>query len=231
MHAEFPTSTPNVTKAIEIVKTIEEHINAKITDVIASGDNGIVSKCNNGTVLKFTIDKYEAILWHKIKRNKSQNLHGIVNVHWVAQLFSSSQKDSIIYAVNVDYVANDLTSRQVKLIRTATKNAYDSYSNHSGDSRNSYVYNRTLKLVKEFQKLADVDDKFKYIPELIIDLADKYDSYIYDLHPMNFKVNSEGMVVLIDPSIPDIYGVDENVHKLVYEDISKFDISCCVVLY
>lgn len=205
-----------------IVKTIENKINTKIIKIIAQGDNGIVCKCDNATVLKFTIDKNEAILWSKIKGEETP---GLAEVYWVAQIFSPEQEDSIVYAINVAYVAQDINDKQRDLINQARKQAYAKYSTYKG---NSYTYNRTIKLVQEFENIAEIDKSFKLIPQLIINLADKYDSYIYDLHPGNFKVNNEGMVILIDPSVPDIFSVNNTMEQVVYEE---FKYTCQVVLY
>lgn len=222
LNQEFPTSTPPVTKTAEIVKIVETRINTKIKQVIAKGDNGIVCVCQNGTILKFTIDENEAKLWSKIKGN---NVPGLAEVYWVAQIFSPEQDTSIIYAINVAYIANDINQQQHDLINQARKSAYDQYSKYKGQS---YTQNRTIKLVQEFEKIAEIDKSFQLIPELIINLADEYDSYIYDLHPGNFKVNDEGMVILIDPSVPDIFNVNNTMEQVVYEE---FKYTCQVVLY
>jgi len=43
--------------------------------------------------------------------------------------------------------------------------------------------------------------------------------FIYDVQPDNFRLNSNGDVILVDPSVPDLVGDLKNPQELLYEHV------------
>lgn len=69
----------------------------------------------------------------------------------------------------------------------------------------------------QFEDLAEQDPAYTLIPDLLADLADKHQAYIYDLRADNFKTNTNGQIILIDPSVPDLLGTKTNPQKILFE--------------
>ncbi len=69
----------------------------------------------------------------------------------------------------------------------------------------------------QFEDLAEQDPAYQLIPDLLADLADKHQAYIYDLRADNFKTNNDGKIILIDPSVPDLLGTNTHPQKILFE--------------
>lgn len=211
---------PNPDRYIKIWNTAFEHFNEEAERYLGSGDNGIAFVTKDQKVVKFTIDRNEAMLWNRLKNN---HVDGIAKVDDIIKLSSSKNGDTYIYIIKVEYVARDLNRRQSELVRSALSDSNKDVKSYH--TKHEHINDRALRLVNSFEKIAELDDTFSYIPDLIMDIADKHGGYIYDLKPDNFKVDSDGKAVLIDPSVPDLVGDIKNVEKLLFENFS-LDFDC-----
>ena len=193
----------------------------KLVDYIGAGDNGIVFLTDTNEVVKFTIDKQEAYLWHRLK---GKELSGITGLRDVMNLSSSTKGDSVVYVIKAEYAPNPITAEQESLIRSAKSKAEAEMKRRVTQVRNNeissdqYIEFRTLSLISEFQKIAEIDDSLDLLPDMLIDLADKFGSHIYDLQPANFRQDVKGKVILIDPSVPDLVGIVEKPTELQFEN-------------
>ncbi len=193
----------------------------KLIDYIGAGDNGIVFLTNTSEVVKFTIDKQEAYLWHRLK---GKELSGITGLRDVINLSSSTKGDSVAYVIKAEYAPNPITAEQESLIRSAKSKAEAEMKRRVTQVRNDeissdqYIEFRTLSLISEFQKIAEIDDSLDLLPDMLIDLADKFGGHIYDLQPANFRQDVKGKVILIDPSVPDLVGIVEKPTELQFEN-------------
>lgn len=181
---------------------------------LGSGDNGIAFVTKANKVVKFTIDKNEAILWNRIKNSE---IPGIAKVDEILRLSSSSKGDTYIYVMKVEYVAKDLNSKQSQLVRSALSESNKGVKSYH--TKLDHINDRAVRLVNAFEKIAEIDDTFSDIPDLIMDMADKHGGFIYDLKPDNFKINDNNKAVLIDPSVPDLIGDVKNPDIMLYENV------------
>jgi DNA-directed RNA polymerase subunit F len=126
--------------------------------------------------------------------------------------------------LKIDFVPDPVTKEQGELIRKAVKwaKAKTEEDITKAGNRSIYKQRRTLNFVKAFDKLTQIDDSFKLIAELFMNLADKIGAYIFDIQPDNFRVNSSGDIILVDPSVPDLFGDFQKPRKLLYEERLTF---------
>jgi hypothetical protein len=212
-------------KAEIILNKSLERLNLELVQVLGQGDNGIAFMASNGDVVKFTIDKGEAILW---KRLLDQKLRGIAGIKAVYNLSSSVLGNTPLYLVQVDFVPYPLTPEQEQMIRKGLElvrlRLREEYKAITGDDRNRKMWElRSMRFANMFDEMAQQDPAFSNIFDLLLDLADKHKGFIHDLHPGNFRVNEEGKIILIDPSIPDLLGDIENPYSLAFE--SRLDLA------
>lgn len=205
---------PNPDNIDNVIKNTEKTFGAKLIKYIGSGDNGIAFLASDGDIIKYTIDKNEAILWLKLKNDK---IPGIAKLKDIIHI-TDKNGDGHVYAMKVEYVSNDLTQYQSKLIRTAMNIVHERIDKTGDLSRSERINRRTNLIIEVFNKIADKLNEFKFVPYMIERIAKKHNSYVYDIKPDNFKVNDDGYVILIDPSIPDIFGDSEKPRGIIYED-------------
>jgi len=196
-----------------------------LTKYLGSGDNGIVYEADDGDIIKFTIDKNEALLWARLKNKK---VPGIIILKDVINLSSSKTGDTHVFVIKAESAPHDVTQEQSKLIQNAYKE-----TNHQTQqdlkklritgNKEAYINRRAINFVRAFQKIADIDQAFANIPGMIMDIADKHQAFIYDLRPDNFRLNKDGMVLLTDPSVPNLVGSHAEPEELTYED--KIDLT------
>jgi hypothetical protein len=205
---------PDPDKYDKIWKTAFEKFGEEPQQYLGSGDNGIAFVTKADKVVKFTIDRNEAILWNRIKNNE---IPGIARVDEILRLSSSLKGDTYIYIIKVEYVAKDLSNKQSQLVRSALLEANNSVRSYH--TKMDHINDRAVRLVNAFEKIAEIDSTFSDIPNLIMDMADKHGGFIYDLKPDNFKVNNNNKAVLIDPSVPDLIGDIKNPDVMMYENV------------
>lgn len=216
----FGNKVPSHELSDIILTKVLARFGVELTKYIGAGDNGIVFLTNTNEVVKFTIDKEEAYLWHRLK---GKELAGITGSRDVVNLSSSVSGDSIIYAIKAEYAPNPITPEQESRIRQAKAAADKEMQQRvrqvsSGDiTSDQYVEFRTLSLINQFQEIADLDESLAKIPDMLMDLADLYGGHVYDLQPANFKRDLDGNVVLIDPSVPNLFGRKEKPEELRFE--------------
>lgn len=202
------------------MKIVTNTLKATPTKYLGAGDNGIAFLADDGDIIKFTIDKNEALLWHRLK---SKNQTGITHLKDIYNLSSSKTGDSVVYVLKAEFAPHPVSRKQSELIRAGVIEARE---NTQADLRKMgvqrdkdlYMSRRTINMVKQFQKISEIDPNFSEIPELLMDLADKHGGHIYDLQPDNFRRKSTGQVILVDPSVPDLVGDIHNPLNLMYED-------------
>lgn len=228
----FKESTPNPDKIGSILDVVQRATGVNIAEYVGAGDNGIAFRTDKNTVLKFTIDSKEATLWSKLQEKA---IPGIIPSYGSYHLIESNDGqaiDTIVYVVHVGYIQEELNRSQISLIRQAVSNASEDMQDRTiqyiarfGDhpEKSTRHKMRTMSLVKAFYDAADRDRTLQNIPEALIDLADSYESHLFDLTPQNFRADDNGYVVLVDPSLPDMSGPIEQPKDLMFE--SKLEIS------
>lgn len=214
LNTQFGDKIPEPEKIPQIVSKVEQTLNSRITQYLGQGDNGIAFKANDKSVIKYTIDKNEAILWNRLK---NEDLPGIAKLQNVLNISSSKTGDTYLYVIKVEFIAYDLTQQQKQQINQILKKNTQPISREM--SKNNYIAQRTANMMAEFEILAEQDPAFELIPDLLADLADKHRAYIYDLRADNFKKNRKGQIILIDPSVPDLLGDVKQPEKIMFEDI------------
>lgn len=226
LHQDFGDEMPNPNKTGTIIDKVSRALNTQIVKYLGAGNNGVAFSAADGDVVKYTIDKNEAMLWHRLK---NVDLKGIARLKNVLNLSSSKTGDSFIYVVKVEYVAHDLSPQQAKMVSKVLNGVVDKGGRGNVD-REQFIVNRSVNLVNGFEDLAEQDPDFEYIPDMIMDLADKHKAHIYDLQPDNFKKNADGKVVLIDPSIPDLIGDVQHPERILFEDKVTFTLESTNIL-
>jgi len=223
LYEQFGNKIPQPDKTQQIVTKIENLLNDKLKRYLGKGDNGIAFATTNDNVIKYTIDKNEAILWNKLK---NQNLPGIAKVQNILNLASSKTGDTYLYVIHVEYVAHDLSQSQKQQINQILKDQKPP----TPTTRKNYIQDRTIYLTSKFEDLAEHDKAYELIPNLLMDLADKHQAYIYDLRADNFKVNDDGYIILIDPSVPDLLGKNIDPQKVSFEHKINYALETSIVI-
>lgn len=220
LYEEFGDSTPPPDKINRIINQVNKYYGANPVKYLGSGDNGIVYQTDDGDVIKYTIDNKEAATWARIK---GKSLAGITQLRDIVQL-SGPNGDTIVYVIKAAIVPHPLNPEQSQAVRKILNKVQEQGKGEAIRARISKLPQqqrhsvRTGRFVREFQNLADADPSFKNIPDLLMDLADKFGAYLFDLQPDNFRVGDDGLVSLVDPSVPDLVGDSNPPGKLVYED-------------
>lgn len=231
--SSFSTKAPDPAKTDRILAAVEDHFKVRLTKYLGGGTNGVVFNTNNHTVIKFTIDNKEALLWAKMGDSVSS---GINRPHKVAQLASSETGDTIVYVVQTDYIPHPVTRPQAALIRQATQTARDEMTSKLSQMRVNKLQPearykiRTSALVKAFANLGQQDKAFADIPEALINLADKHSSHLYDLQPDNFRLRENGTVTIVDPSAPDITKQSARPEQLMFESKLALSLQCVTII-
>lgn len=225
LHESIDRNIPSPDKYVKIWDAVTKHFNESIYKYLGHGDNGMAFVTKNENVVKFTIDKNEAMLWNRIKNT---DIKGIAMIKDIVKLSSSIDGETYIYAINVEYIAHDLSEEQSKLVYSALKKATGQRKSYI--NKNEHINDRAVNLVNAFEEIAAIDSSLDLIPDLIMDMADKHGGYIYDLKPDNFKINRDGKAVLIDPSVPDIIGDVESPHDLLFENLLSLQLECSEIL-
>lgn len=226
---------PSSDKVDNIISKVFSYFGVNPVKYLGKGDNGIALLTSDGDIVKFTIDRNEAYLWNRLK---SKQQSGITQLKDVINLKSSKVGNSIIYVLKAEYAPSPVTAKQAQLISQAKKKADTDTSQARQRVKSSptttgeyYWKMRAGNLVKYFDILAQQDDSFRMVPDLIIDLADKSGGYIYDLEPDNFRLNAHGDVILVDPSVPDLVGDISKPQELLYEQILELVMNSNILLY
>lgn len=233
LHSEFGDEVPPPEAFNDVIRVVHGAFGATPVKYLGAGDNGIAYLANDNDIIKFTIDKNEALLWHRLKA-KTQS--GITQLKEVANLASSKTGDSHVYVLKAEYAPNPVTPQQGRLIQhaaEAARQATEADLRRMGSKRTTELYRirRTINFVRQFQEIADQDPAFEEIPGLLMDLADKHKGYIYDLQPDNFRRNINGNIILVDPSVPDLVGDIQNPQTLLYEDKLELILSSRRIYY
>lgn len=232
--SSFSAKAPDPTKTDRILSAVEDYFKVRLTKYLGGGNNGVVFNTNDHTVIKFTIDNKEALLWAEIGETAST---GINRPHKIAQLSSSETGDTIVYVVQTDYIPHPVTRPQAALIRQATQIARDEIAAKLSQMRVDKLQPavrykiRTTALVKAFANLAQQDRAFTDIPETLITLADKHSSHLFDLQPDNFRMRDDGMVTIVDPSVPDITKESARPEKLMFESVLALTLRCPTIVF
>ncbi|MHA2401463.1 MAG: hypothetical protein ACYSYU_00100 [Planctomycetota bacterium] len=233
---DFDSSeVPSPDKVDDVISKVFSYFGVTPVKYLGKGDNGIALLTSDGDIVKFTIDRSEAYLWHRLK-SKPQS--GITQLKDVINLKSSKTGNSIIYVLKAEYAPSPVTSKQARLISQAKDQALKDSQEQLTKLRQRGVFDKELywktragNLVKQFSMVADQDDSFRLIPDLIMDLADKVGGYIFDLQPDNFRLNVSGDVILVDPSVPELVGDIQNPQELLYEHLLVLCMNSNILLY
>ena len=217
------SEVPQSGKVDDAISKVFTYFGVTPVKYLGKGDNGIALLTSDGDIVKFTIDQGEAYLWHRLKSNPQS---GITQLKDVINLKSSKTGNTIIYVLKAEYAPSPVTPKQAQLISAAKSQATIATQKQLKDLRSKGITNkqaywqaRASNLVNQFTKIADQDKSFRLIPDLIMNLADKVGGFIYDVQPDNFRLNSNGDVILVDPSVPDLVGDLKNPQELLYEHV------------
>lgn len=219
----FGDKAPSVDKIQNVLQAAENHFQTAIVKYIGSGDNGIVFTTADGDILKFTIDRSEALLWSRLK---NQSIAGIVSLKDVVQI-----GDSHVYAIKAEYAPNPISRQQIELINQALsaarkQTASDITKYRIAGNQVQYQKRRTLNFVRAFQHVARIDPAFRHVPDMLMNIADKYGAFLYDLRPDNFKLNASDEITLVDPSVPDLRGEFAAPRELAFEELLHMALTC-----
>jgi hypothetical protein len=218
-------------KIDKVITQIQKHLGTKLGKVIGTGANGIVFVADDGDIVKFTLDAKEALLWARLK---NKQVPGIVGLKDVLHIVNKNSQDNYLYVLKADYAPKPLSPTQATKVRQILNQAKPELEKLATRARlanraDQYKADRTGHYVNAFQDLAETDPEFSEIPELLMDLADKYGGYIYDLQPDNFRTRLDDTVVLVDPSVPDLVGNYDGPEELFFEE--KVEISLRITKY
>lgn len=199
------------------INQVLSFLGTDLKEYLGKGDNGIVFLAEDGDVIKFTIDANEAYLWQRLQGNKE---YGIIEVKQVINLASSKTGKSIIFAIKAEYAPYPLSPKERDLVRQTVAKAREVTSKQSstlkGD-RDRRIETRTINFIQAFEDLSDQYPQFLPIPAILIEIADRHKGHLFDLQPDNFRKNGLGQVVIIDPSVPDLFGDLPDVQQIFYE--------------
>jgi hypothetical protein len=235
LHDEFQELVPEPKDSKNIIQLIIKRFQTTPQKYLGAGDNGIVFLCDDGDILKLTIDEKEAILWHRLK-NKS--VSGITHLKDVVNLASSKFGDSLIFVIKAEYAPYPVSSEEGRLITDVRRIVNsDMQTKLAGMrakgavSKERYWTERALSYVRAYQDLAKTNSQFSRIPDLLIDLADKHKAFVFDLTSDNFRKNAAGEVILVDPSVPDLEGDIVKPDKLFFENKLEFRLNIERIFY
>lgn len=188
---------PSPDKFDDIIDTVEEHFGTSPIEYIGAGDNAIALLADNGNVLKFTIDNKEASLWARIG---NRQIDGLANLKGIVQLASSKVGGTIIYVMEIEYAPSALSPEQAKVIDIA-----DDKANSMGE------------FIDIMQKVAKSRQEFSNIPNALIQIRE-FGAELFDFQSDNFRLDKSGMVVLVDPSVPNLQGAKTSPQDLMFEE-------------
>lgn len=213
---DFDEGIPDPLKVESVLGSVEEEVGVRLTRAIGSCTNGIAFLTASNTVVKFTIDKQEALLWGRLWTN---GIPCIADCYGSWQLVSREQGELIVYVVHVEYVPHPLGNRLVSLLHDAASE-YARYVDNilrTGrpvtNSETSAIYTNVLRT------FANKDRRLNDVVTAMTGLANS-GVYVYDLQPDNFKIAKDGTMKMIDPSTP--VGVRGRVDEIVYESLERF---------
>jgi len=236
LQQDFGDETPDPNKLDNILSEIEKATSAYPIKYLGQGDNGIAFKTNIGTVLKFTIDNKESLLWSQVA---GDTITGLALLHNILHLSDKEKGNTLVYVIHVAFIPKPLSRNQHKLLnqtiliaRGINKENARLQSGSNPLKPEQMSKQRTLTFISQFQKAAKKDDSFQLVADMLTNVADRYQSHLIDLQPDNFKVDDVGNLILIDPSVPNIY--NNNVNKptiLMFEDKINLALNTMVIKY
>lgn len=170
---------------VSTIKALETKHDLTLVKWLGNGDNGIAFETNKGTVLKFTLDEQEAILWNKVKDDDVPGLARCLNVWNVGS--------SIVYLVHAELLNNKLPPAIASKIKKAVEYADQNFDRSSGNTK---IHSKLL--IDGFKKVG--------LPDIAQTLSDLLDQGIrlYDLQPGNFGMDNQGNLKILDPSVPSM---------------------------
>lgn len=210
LYEQFGDRVPEPGLFDRVVAVVEGALGDRLDVFLGRGDNGIAFRTVGGNVVKYTIDRNEAVLWNRLR---GEGVRGIARVLDVLNLVSSRSGDSYLFVVLVEYVAFDLSGEQRRLVDGVLRGLEPP----TPGTLRGYVQDRNAKLIRRFEELAGVDSAFRLVPSLLRGLAGRHEAYVYDLRADNFKVNEDGDIILIDPSVPNLLGVNVHPRRVMFE--------------
>lgn len=217
---EFGEYVPSPSKIDDAIRAVNNYFNTEPVEYIGAGDNGIALRTADGGIIKYTIDNKEAALWSKLK---GKAVSGLTKLQDIVQLSSSVGGDTYVYVIKADFVPHPLTHKQAQLVRQALRQARKDTSQELQSLRvkkaspETRYKRRTNHLVRAFSEISQIDPAFAEVPEMLMDMADQQQAYLYDLEPSNFRRDDDGTIYLVDPSVPDLTGPSHPPSKLMYE--------------
>jgi len=235
---DFGDETPDPDKLDNILSEIKKETSAYPVKYLGKGDNGIAFKTNIGTVLKFTLDEQESLLWSQVV---GDTIAGLALLHNVFHLSDKEKGNTSMYVIHVAFIPSDLSDNQSKLLNQTiliasginTENARAQLGPNPLTPEQFYKQ-RTLTFIDQFEKAAKRDDSFQLVATMLKKVADRYQSHLIDLKSDNFKVDDAGNLILIDPSVPNIYNNNTNANKptiLMFEDKINLALNTMIIKY
>lgn len=212
-----------------IFNTIESEIGVIPNQVLGSGSFGLAMLTNRGTVLKFTMDDEEALLWNSIKELE-ESTQGILRCYGVYHLASSSEGELPLYLIHLEYAPYKLPDDISHAIRMIQQEVMDNKTQETiriakaHGRKEAERYSRILwaKLYEKAYRQASIHfPELKPIANLIRTLNKKHGMVTYDLHPGNFMLNKNREVVLVDPSLPSFRHKPTNPELLMIERVDQ----------
>jgi hypothetical protein len=214
LHGDFGDEVPDPSKAGRIVSAVSGVAGTKPSKFIGSCTNGIAFLTDSNTVLKFTIDEQEAVLWGQLWGWRHPN---VAECYGSWQLVSRETGGSIVYVIHVEYVPHPLDTRLSDLLHDASEKFIAAIRNDRQVRTSGQLGGNlsTIIYLRQLRQAAAVDKRINGIIEVMLAFSDR-NVHISDLQPDNFRLAADKQTIkLIDPSTPK--GANGRVGKVFYE--------------
>lgn len=187
-----------------------ENIKDYIVKKLGRGHFGTAYLLKNGTVLKITRDKSEALFFNSIKNKRLANICKIYGVYKVGNRY-------YIFKEYLTPISNEFIKRVINIIRNDVKNKYNMFTNYTTDEldkNDSYLVdyildelsfpNKQIGSQKEIKK--NIPAIRKFVKDIIGMYSDSHKiiggvQYGLDLHQDNIGYNAKGTLKLFDINI------------------------------
>ncbi len=222
------TVLPQLDSVEALLHAIERKLQVQIKDYVGAGDHAAAFVTDRGTVVKISDDDQEAALWHKLRRQK---LPGLIQSYGVWRLASRRVGSYDVYLIHVEYAPEPIDSGLAALIdditelatrRTSRENRKNlqtkwltwSRSQQEQAARNVAAHH----YIEAFKHGAREDHRLLPIVRFLIVLFHEYGTHLPDFQEGNFRIDKNGNVVIVDPSVPIFRGPVASPPEFVFEN-------------